>query len=445
MAETNFDFEVLSPDAYWQSDAWKRMQWESHRPADMPTVGLPAGEQQMAREMFTTLSDGFGMKVREPQPEFLHHGQFWERMESWEDWQDLKSLCSGDPDVSAGVTKKLMERVAEMVAENPPPPEPEPGDGDGEGESTDGQPGGKTGQWMRDLMKQDGANKGLANLAGAIEQAKKEVQDAKDLTDLMGWGNQPGDMTKGDIQKALQLAQKLDVRKFMDLLGRLHGIITSELSSRVNTSNVQISDYDLGDNLNLVVPSEYLKPSVIFMDDYLQRRLVEYEIRTPPGNRDGPFLVAIDKSGSMGGPTWEIAQAVSLSIAFLANRQGREAQAYLFDCEVRGPFNLHNVGEALDSMMVQPSGGTSYDAVMEKLMPRLLEDRRKDLVLITDGYCDLSDEHRQVLQREDVRLFVVGVGGGIIESLSDVWEMGIIIDNHGRISNASELLRGMCK
>jgi uncharacterized protein with von Willebrand factor type A (vWA) domain len=167
----------------------------------------------------------------------------------------------------------------------------------------------------------------------------------------------------------------------------------------------------------------------------LEGKLLQYRLRQDEQKGKGPMIVCIDVSSSMQGEKELWAKAVGLTLMDIARRQRRLFRAVLFSSgegtmkvldlnrERRYQPELAKVIEMAEYF---PGGGTDFERPIDAGVA-LIEERklkRGDIVMITDGECQVSAEWlARLRERKDALQFsifavLVDVGSAQTSSLA---------------------------
>ena len=229
------------------------------------------------------------------------------------------------------------------------------------------------------------------------------------------------DLEPAVIPLAARLRSDPRLRRIVELAGRFKRIAASKRRQRVRHGADEITDVEQGGDLSRALPSELGKLShrllrLDFLRSLLERQVLQYELSGSETLGKGPFVVLLDKSGSMDGPRDVWATALSLALLDHARREHRTFALLGFDTRVKfeavvGP------GEALpeDGLFIPCGGGTEIAAAIARGLeivrthPGAL--KKADLVLVTDGGADPSSA--PALREEAARLGVTILGLGI--------------------------------
>jgi uncharacterized protein with von Willebrand factor type A (vWA) domain len=255
--------------------------------------------------------------------------------------------------------------------------------------------------------------------AAARTAAAQATEQARDEAALMAaWGIEPGQLQRMDFNQRARLADRLRtgrIGRFADLIGRFRQMATGERARKVEHAPGELVGITLGDDLSRLVPSELaglgipaLRPT--FAARYAEARLMLYDSRGEQTTGQGAIIACIDCSLSMSdsqpgdatGEAW--AKACSLALLDQARHAGRDFAAILFSSEEQirtYRFPAHqpaSITDVLDMAEHFFGGGTDYQAPLSAAVELLDAEYntdgrpRGDIVFITDGLCDVSED-----------------------------------------------------
>jgi len=399
-------------DAVMRTSYWTRHLFHEDESAEdlrKLDTKMPIGDEAFRRELMSTMFNGMKLPLEEIPPETMFQEEFWKKYGTSADFTSLLELTAGDPALSAAGATRIAKAVAKAMEESSPPPE----DGDG-------QPA-PTNPWMREQLTQDGHKRALANMVSEIRKTRDEIQEAKDVVQALSWGNEAGQLDPADISRALELGRRFNLKKFIALVGQLRGMMRNAIAQRVDATSLRMNGIDTGRDISMLVPSQLELPLEIFIQRYAASQLLVYDFDSPPGEKEWPFVVMVDKSGSMGlGNRWETAQGIAASIGFLAAATERECYAMLFDHVVQLVRKVDGVKAILDLIAFEPSGGTSFDTAILGAIE--IADKAGspgwDLVIVCDDECSVSHKTELALLNSGARLHALFVdtplGGSLL-------------------------------
>lgn len=451
------DYKLFTePDAIKRTTAWHRMLTERTLPTDQaPTPKAPpTGWKQFVRETFTSLYSQ-PRAVDNPAPEFRYQRQFWDTIERMPDWQRVQRATKGFPELAAKAAKQFLGQIAEELDRQPePPPPPEPNDNPGPGVPGDGDGGNPTDleQWAEQVLGQNdkGNNPMRSMMRKALQDAAKQVEDSKKVMDIVGWDLSNATPTKADWERAAEIARQVDVSALARLLGQLLGELRATNQKHMTTASQEIAGVVPGNDLGRVLPQDL---ALLALDDeayeiefyrrWQQRSLMQYRIDPPKGDHQGPFVILLDSSGSMRGERWVQAQAFTMALLKIAKTQNRAVYGVPFSSQAETPMDLTDPGVAMQFVTWFLNGGTNYDDAITKGLDVVKGVPDADLVLLTDGACDVSQGVYTTLQASPARLFVGLVYGGSAANVQEIADGVFTLD--GNPAKGATALRMVAK
>ena len=305
------------------------------------------------------------------------------------------------------------------------PPAPPPGTGDqpsaeppakGVGPQVE-VPGGFAGD-LRALVR-------AASLAGSCEAAAHAAT-------LRDWGLRPADLRTVPIEERLEIASTLRTRRMRelaDLLGRMRNHRRASERRKVKANRDEIHAVETSGDIARVLPSEIAGAfgsrnahrKRDFYRRLSERSLLSYSLRTEEPAGRGPVIALIDSSYSMNGPPMEWASAVALALAHAASgaasggasgkagSSARRVHAIFFNAgivlEVELAPGEKDVRKYLQVGTVDAGGGTDYVPPLARALEIVAstpktDEGTPDLLLVTDGVCELPGEFAAHLREE---------------------------------------------
>jgi uncharacterized protein with von Willebrand factor type A (vWA) domain len=189
----------------------------------------------------------------------------------------------------------------------------------------------------------------------------------------------------------------------------------AERKRRTQSDNafVQLATIEPGNNLTRLLPSELQKlaePELfpLFAKGFYEHSLLQYKIVGKEKKSKGPVVVCLDASKSMKGlpDTW--AKAVTAVLGQIAYKDNRHFRVIHFHTKVGRvddfPPKHHNYRNLLESMLSFSSGGgTNWEIALIEAMKCIEKDsglNKADIVMITDGECDVDQKFLDKLKRQ---------------------------------------------
>jgi uncharacterized protein with von Willebrand factor type A (vWA) domain len=250
---------------------------------------------------------------------------------------------------------------------------------------------------------------------------------------LKGLGLDPGlllDLSKGELTAqdidefkrwAKYLAEDEGVRSLCELLGKMRQIEISERIERVTSTravDTQIPDIDsreeivgirLGKDIEYALPSELALlsdpvTSLLFDLKYVESRLMcfdmegiesiqqhqefEQDVQVEEEDKQGPMVICVDTSGSMGGMPETVAKAVALYMASKARENNRPCYLINFSTgiETLDFGNKMGMKALLKFLKMSFHGGTDAAPALHHALTVMNKDayKKADLLVISD-------------------------------------------------------------
>lgn len=314
-----------------------------------------------------------------------------------------------------------------------------------------------------------------AAMGKAVNEALNDAENQSALG--AAWGMDRGTIQRMDAAKRVELAKKLRNDKFKrlaELVGPMMRMAWAEQARKVNTVPEEVFDVELGNDINHMLPTEYLylhmpELRIDWMRRFVDNSLLQYKLRGNDKVAKGGIIFCEDGSGSMAGEREVWAKAVGLALLQVAKMQKRPFTAYHFgssneimnyDFDTVGKqltadrtegmkerFPQHLVGPeaVIDFAELFFGGGTDFVTPLSKALDKLRQQHAEngavkgDIVFVTDGQCGVPpawlDEFKAEQVRLGFRVFGVMIGGSTSSE-----PLNTICD--GRIVTVSDLLSG---
>ena len=266
-------------------------------------------------------------------------------------------------------------------------------------------------------------------LLGAAASAAGKVADLNES--LQAWGRGLGTGGARDPGQSIDLGRRLadneKMRKLFAVFGRIRDQALSVRRRVLDRTDEELHEVRPGrglEDLGRLIPHELVALSHPVLRRDFQRRLLDggvltYALRGTDQRGHGPLVVCLDTSSSMAGEKELWSKAVALTFVELARRKRRRCHVVCFSSGERGLKHFEmNPGSpwavaldrTLDLAEHFSGGGTDFRPPLDTAA-RLLSERdmrRGDLVLITDGECEVDAEWRaDFLARKRKRNFAL--------------------------------------
>jgi uncharacterized protein with von Willebrand factor type A (vWA) domain len=233
----------------------------------------------------------------------------------------------------------------------------------------------------------------------------------------------------------MELAKRMNTPKFRkvaEIFGPMDSLAIMEQKRRVDYLREEIYDIELGDDLRRILPYRLAQMSDpeeedLFWADFVEGRLMQYQMRGTERVAKGGIIYLHDGSGSMKGDKEVWAKAVGLCLLHIARKQKRSMWAIQF-----GASHQVRVDDFHDSSNIVPeavidfaeyffNGGTSFVDPLNKALAILKDEHAKtgftksDIVFATDGLAHVTPEwlkpFKEDQEKLDFRVWGINIGG----------------------------------
>jgi uncharacterized protein with von Willebrand factor type A (vWA) domain len=300
---------------------------------------------------------------------------------------------------------------------------------------------------LEDLFKQ--AEQARENLDGQIEEwqdairqavrkglvkAEQDSADGEQAMAALGCGNEGGVLeNSGDVKQKTRIMQALRQNEALKRIIRDAGRMTNIAQKRQREKSIYVRDevvgLEQGNELSRVLPSEFaslMSPQkasrTLFYKKYMEANLTQYKMEGHEPKAQGPIIVEIDCSGSMSGDPDEWSKACALAMYSIARKQKRDFSVLLFNTEVVKEVYIkkgeHRTEDLIGILTAGVGGGTSFESPLSRAIELIKTEGHKkaDLVVITDGICDIPEQFQASYSAEKTQLefstYTIIIGGG---------------------------------
>ena len=258
----------------------------------------------------------------------------------------------------------------------------------------------------------------------ALESVKDVAKQAKEITNLaMKFAAGNASMLSLDdvIQDVINLAKNTNVKAILEVLKLIEETDTYIRVKKIPSPRGELEGYELGNDVEKIVPSELALPKELFLVKYAERDLLLY--RKVVSRDYGKFYILLDKSGSMMGLKIIWAKAVALALAQRAVRERREFYVRFFDSIPYPPIHIsrrihgRDVIKLLEYLArIRANGGTDITrailTAVDDIVSTTPRSRVSDIILITDGEDRVAiDMVKKGLAYANARLHTVMIHG----------------------------------
>lgn len=272
---------------------------------------------------------------------------------------------------------------------------------------------GRAEEALGDLDDQLNGFAGDTIAAVARQAAAEATEEAKINANIMStWHIGPTDLRKTDPAGRLAMMELLrgdKMRQLTAMMGALRSFTFGARDDRLVVGPDDIVGITQGDDLTRILASEL----VSFLDDdledetmlrFLDRRLMQLDVRSVEKEGRGPVIYVEDNSLSTEGPREIFLRGLGLSLLDIAHAEGRGFCAIVFAST--GQFEVFDFPTpaefTIDKMLAYAQctlhGATDFEQPLDWALSRLFSEFVEtgnvsaDVIFATDGESDISDE-----------------------------------------------------
>ena len=296
-------------------------------------------------------------------------------------------------------------------------------------------------------------------LRRSLDKAQKESDKWGDLN--QGWGNDPGELKNMPAEKRMELADTLSksdkMKRIAELAGRFRNVVNSS-SANVPIHGIdEIVDIGISSDIAHMLPTELVKliefPD-LFYQDFLEGKLLTYNLKGVEQLGRGPIICCVDDSGSMGGNREEWAKAVVLAMMALAQKQRRGFGVIFFDTKVT--FSRYfkrdqkvTIQEKIEIAQHSTGGGTEFFIPLQAAFQMRADDpslKPADIVFITDGDCLMTNSQTEEVlglkAKTEMRIYGIAIDCYSTKSLEPFCDQvsGVSLDGDVKIDLVKDLV-----
>jgi len=237
----------------------------------------------------------------------------------------------------------------------------------------------------------------------AMEKVKEESKTLKNIQKILSIGNEPGTGSVFDMEESgdevIRLARNTDIKRLLEVISMVPQI-THKVKRKVERSSKgELVGYELGSDLERVVPTELKLPRLYFRIKFVESKLLLYEKVLP--KTLGPFYLLIDKSGSMEGEKIMWAKATAIALLMRARKENRDFYLRFFDGLPHPLIKVPRRMKTSDMISlikylarVKGGGGTDITRAIVTACDDVTSGTikgRSDVIIITDGEDRISE------------------------------------------------------
>jgi len=275
----------------------------------------------------------------------------------------------------------------------------------------------------------------------SVEKASQETKETEESISALAGLEQGEGKSVDDVEEKRRLAKKLSqnksLKKLIDRLGSLRSTWLARKRERQTRTNYSdIVGVQLSDNVAKAFPIEMALAATeqgraLFALKHHQKTLMckDHEARVKELDK-GPVIMYIDVSGSMEGESELWSKALACVVAEQCKAEKRDVAIQLFDSRITKSVHLKATDQGNKKLIDfvlgwRTGGGTSFYSVVYHALDRSSSIKNADILMITDGQSNLSDDIAKRLdslktsQGVQWNSFCIGKRAEVLDLISD--------------------------
>lgn len=249
------------------------------------------------------------------------------------------------------------------------------------------------------------------NISQQIRNKVNVIRGMEALKDMVSWGSERSDGFETDPNARLEMAMKFlqndKLIGIFNMLGRLREALDKSVSQSTAGICLHKTEIKPIDDVSKAIGPELVYFSIPGMEDLPLMKAADNSILgykyTASGYKMGPIVVCVDSSGSMMGEFDFWAKSLALCAAKHAITNERSCHILLFSYAkedmreyVFSPKQKISASKFIEFAKFCISGGTDFEVPLERSMEIISSEDEEmvhaDIMFISDGYCDISEE-----------------------------------------------------
>ena len=254
---------------------------------------------------------------------------------------------------------------------------------------------------------QNGMNRSSADIKKAIaSSAEAALERAKDIESaVLAWGDGDAQMKKNPVNTEIlkRTANSYNLRYIAKFLGRYKEMLKSKRLAGYTYGQGEKYDIEYGNNINRALTSELAMLSTpelmpLFMRKYQNKGLKQYRKRQPEYKGNGDIIVCLDESSSTFGENNAYGMAIAMVLYEICRINNANFALVHFSSTTKVDYfpkdEKVDPKKVLDCAETLLGGGTDFEKPLREVFALTGDGKldKPDIVFITDGECDVSDE-----------------------------------------------------
>lgn len=251
------------------------------------------------------------------------------------------------------------------------------------------------------------ANMNRRKIQEAVVVALSKAVDSAETVKfvILSWGNYNDNMPKNEVNKKLieRVSKSEKLMYVAKFLGKYKDIYFGKNKNGYVFGRGEKYDITMGNNISKALTSELSllsdrKLIPVFIRKYQNKRLKQYRRREPICKGKGDIIVCLDESSSTYGVNQAWGMAVAMVLLHICHENKRNFALIHFSDKIKTDIFRADDSDMQKRMMEASEtflkDSTDFEKPIKKAISLIQDEKwnNADIVFITDGICNLSDE-----------------------------------------------------
>ena len=257
-----------------------------------------------------------------------------------------------------------------------------------------------------------GMNQKAKEIAGVVSKsAASALERAEEIQNtVLAWGNGDSSMQKNPVNTEIlkRTAKSYKLRYIAQFLGRYKQMLNSKRLAGYTYARGEKYDIEYGNNISRALTSELITISTpemlpLFLKKYQSKKLKQYRKREPEYKGKGDIIVCLDESTSTFGENNAYGMAIAMVLYEICRINHTNFALVHFSSDAKVDYfpkdEIPDSKKILDCAETLLGGGTDFERPLKEAFALTSSGKldKPDIVFITDGECDVSDEFLKTL------------------------------------------------
>lgn len=238
------------------------------------------------------------------------------------------------------------------------------------------------------------------------KSADSALERAEEITHTVAaWGNGDSSMQKNPVNTEIlkRTAKSKKLRYIAQFLGRYKEMLNAKRLAGYTYGRGEKYDIEYGNSISRALTSEIAMTATpelmpLFLRKYQNKELKQYRKREPEYKGKGDIIVCLDESSSTFGENNAYGMAIAMVLYEICRINHTNFALVHFSFDTKVDYfprdEIPDPKKVLDCAETLLGGGTDFERPLREAFALTASGKlnKPDIVFITDGECDVSDE-----------------------------------------------------